>query len=246
MPDWEKDSPQLRANLTEILAEISSVADRREKPTVEAARHWQALAMRNLEVREKRFVGAFRGERGLENVNVRVGANYGVDPADVGEALELFEAKLQMLVAELDAVLPSGQALNPDHWQPSLIFARGHIPSGCESIHLPMATDEQRGCGQISWRCVTGCHRLSGCVRGRTQVTDRLASKRCRVTGSQRRRCFTDCSKIFWRNIDSGKPTTGASFYLAEQARIVSNPQNSTISYYHRGRPCQSPRCWPE
>lgn len=114
MPDWEKDSPQLRANLTEILAEISSVADRREKPTVEAARHWQALAMRNLEVREKRFVGAFRGERGLENVNVRVGANYGVDPADVGEALELFEAKLQMLVAELDAVLPSGQALNPD------------------------------------------------------------------------------------------------------------------------------------
>lgn len=113
MPDWEKDSPQLRANLTEILAEISSVADRREKPTVEAARHWQALAMRNLEVREKRFVGAFRGERGLENVNVRVGANYGVDPADVGEALEQFEAKLQMLVAELDAV-SSGQALNPD------------------------------------------------------------------------------------------------------------------------------------
>jgi Fic family protein len=113
VPDWEKDSPQLRANLTEILAEISSVADRREKPTVEAARHWQALAMRNLEVREKRFVGAFRGERGLENVNVRVGANYGVDPADVGEALEQFEAKLQMLVAELDAV-SSGQALNPD------------------------------------------------------------------------------------------------------------------------------------
>jgi len=70
--------------------------------------------MRNLEVREARFVGAFRGEPSLENIAVRVGSNYGVDPADVGEALEQFEAKLQMLVAELDAVLPSGQTLNPD------------------------------------------------------------------------------------------------------------------------------------
>ncbi len=113
-PDWEKDSPQLRANLAEILAEIAAAADQREKPTVETTRRWQALAMRNLEVREARFIGAFRGEPGLENVAVRVGSNYGVDPADVGEALEQFEAKLQMLVAELDAVLPSGQALNSD------------------------------------------------------------------------------------------------------------------------------------
>jgi hypothetical protein len=113
-PDWEKDSPQLRANLAEILEGIAAAANQRVKPTVEIARHWQAIAMRNLEVREARFTGAFRGEPGLENVNVRVGVNYGIDPADVGEALEQFEAKLQMLVAELDTVLPSGQALNPD------------------------------------------------------------------------------------------------------------------------------------
>ncbi|HSK44049.1 MAG TPA: Fic family protein [Candidatus Binatia bacterium] len=114
MPNWDEDSPQLRANLTQILEEIAAAAEQRKKPTVEAARRWQAIAMRNLEVREARFVGAFRGEPGLENVNVRVGANYGVDPADVGEALKQFEAKLQMLVAELDAVLPAGQALNSD------------------------------------------------------------------------------------------------------------------------------------
>lgn len=114
MPDCEKDSPQLRANLTEILAEIAAEADRREKPTVETARRWQALAMRNLEVRDARFIGAFRGEPGLENINVRVGTNYGVDPTDVSEALKQFEEKLQMLVAELDADLPSGQKLNAD------------------------------------------------------------------------------------------------------------------------------------
>jgi Fic/DOC family protein len=114
-PDWEKDSPQLRANLAEILEEIAAAAaDQRKKPTVEAARRWQALAMRNLEVSEPRFIGAFRGEPGLENINVRVGANYGVDPADVSHALKQFEAKLQMLVTELDAELPSGHTPNAD------------------------------------------------------------------------------------------------------------------------------------
>lgn len=114
MPDWEQDSPQLRANLTQILEEITAAAQQREKPTVEAARRWQAIAMRKLEVREARFVGAFRGEPGLEKVKVRVGANYGVDPGDIAEALNQFEAKLQMLVAELDAVLPSGRKPNAD------------------------------------------------------------------------------------------------------------------------------------
>lgn len=114
MPNWDEDSPELKANLTQILEEIAAAANQRKKPTVETARYWHAIAMRNLEVREARFVGAFRGESGLENVNVRVGANYGVDPPDVGEALKQFEAKLQMLVAELDAVLPSGQKLNSD------------------------------------------------------------------------------------------------------------------------------------
>lgn len=114
MPDWDKDSPQLRANLIQILEEIATAAKQRDKPTVEAARRWQALAMRNLEVHDVRFVGAFRGEPRLENINVRIAANYGVDPADVAESLKQFEAKLQMLVAELDAELPPGEQPNGD------------------------------------------------------------------------------------------------------------------------------------
>ena len=114
MPNWDEDSPQLRSNLAQILEEIAAAASQRRNPRAEAARRWQVLAMRDLEVADARFVGAFRGEPGLENVNVRVGTNYGVDPADVGEALKQFEAKLQMLVAELDAVLPPGQEPNAD------------------------------------------------------------------------------------------------------------------------------------
>jgi hypothetical protein len=70
------------------------------------------LVMSNLKVPDARFVGAFRGEPGLENVQIRVGELYGVDAVEVGGALASFEAKLQGLVRELDAMLPSGQ--NPD------------------------------------------------------------------------------------------------------------------------------------
>lgn len=114
MPDWDRDNEQLRANLAQILGEIAGAAQDREMPTVEAARHWQTSAMQGLEAQDKRFVGAFRGEPGLENVAVRVGPNYGVDPADVADSLNQFEAKLQALVAELDGVLPPGQEPNAD------------------------------------------------------------------------------------------------------------------------------------
>jgi Fic/DOC family len=114
VPDWDEDSQQLRANLSQVLEEIVAAAQQREKPTLEAARRWHTIAMRSLEVADARFVGAFRGEPGLENVTVRVGANYGVDPADVAESLQQFEAKLQVLVAELDGELPAGQAPNAD------------------------------------------------------------------------------------------------------------------------------------
>lgn len=114
MPDWDKDSPQLRANLAQILAGIAAAAQQREKPTVEAARRWQGIAMQDLEVSDPRFVGASRGEPGLEYIAVRIGANYGVDPADVAESLKQFEAKLQTLVAELDSMLPPGEEPDTD------------------------------------------------------------------------------------------------------------------------------------
>jgi hypothetical protein len=61
-----------------------------------------------------RFVDAFRGERGLERVQERVGSNFGVDSAEVAEELTRFEAKLQTSVAELDALLPIGQEPDVD------------------------------------------------------------------------------------------------------------------------------------
>jgi hypothetical protein len=109
VPNWDEDSPQLRENLAKILTEIVRDAELREPPSRETAREWQALFMKGLDVPDARFTGAYRGEPGLEHTAVRVGTNYGVVPSKVSEALKQFEAKLQALIAELDALLPIGQ-----------------------------------------------------------------------------------------------------------------------------------------
>jgi len=112
VPNWDEDSPQLRKNLAPILQEIARSASQRRIPTLEAARRWQTLAMEDLDAPDSRFVGAFRGEPGLEKVQVKVGSNFGVNSAKVAEELARFETKLQELVARLDALLPIG--LEPD------------------------------------------------------------------------------------------------------------------------------------
>jgi Fic family protein len=114
VPSWDGDSPQLRQNLTQVLSEIVRAAQRREYLTPASARRWQSLVMKDLTVPDPRFVGAFRGEPGLEQVQVRVGAEYGVDAAEVAVALEHFERKLHALVAELDSMLPAGQEADAD------------------------------------------------------------------------------------------------------------------------------------
>ena len=114
MPNWDEDSPQLRENLARVLEEIVQAAEQRETPTLEAARRWQIIVMQGLDVPDSRFVGAFRGEPGVENVQLRVRANYGVDSAKVAEELKRFEAKVQTLAAELDALLPIGQEPDAD------------------------------------------------------------------------------------------------------------------------------------
>jgi hypothetical protein len=109
VPDWDKDSPRLRENLARVLEEIHRAAERRETPTLKAAKRWHTRVMAGLDVPNRRVVGAFRGESGLENLQVRIGAKYGAQPAHVGRELARFEAKLQTLVAEMDMLLPAGR-----------------------------------------------------------------------------------------------------------------------------------------
>lgn len=110
-PDWDDDSPELRETLTKLLESVEEDARRRVKPTVEAARRWQSEMMRGLEAKPE-YVGAFRGEPGLEWVQVRVGALYGVASDEVSSALHDFEQRLQSAVALLDEAIAPGAEPN--------------------------------------------------------------------------------------------------------------------------------------
>jgi hypothetical protein len=102
MADWNSDSPELHDNLTQILRRIRQGARRRDSPTIEDARHWQAEIMQGLQVPDPIFVGAFRGEIGLENIQVRIAGRYGVAAPEVAAALVQFEQVLQRVIRHLD------------------------------------------------------------------------------------------------------------------------------------------------
>jgi len=70
--------------------------------------------MQGLDVADAKYVGSFRGEPGLENIQVRIGSHYGVPPGRVAEELGKFEVKLQAAVALLDETLPAGKQLTAD------------------------------------------------------------------------------------------------------------------------------------
>lgn len=114
MPSWDEDSPELRRNLSKVFDEVVRSAQRREFPTLASAKGWQSQLMKNLTVPDACFVGAFRGEPGLEKIQVRIGVHYGVDAAEVAEELAGFERKLHALLRELDAMLPTGQEPDAD------------------------------------------------------------------------------------------------------------------------------------
>ncbi|HEV2963708.1 MAG TPA: Fic family protein [Candidatus Angelobacter sp.] len=114
MPNWDEDSPKLRENLGRVLKEIARSAEHRETPTLDAAKRWQKLLMEDLDMGTPRFACAFRGEQGLKDVQVRVGANYGVNAARVAKELTRFEQKLQTIVVQMDVLLPNRQEPDAD------------------------------------------------------------------------------------------------------------------------------------
>lgn len=108
MPDWDEDSPQLRTNLARVLEQVEADAGQRKPPTLAAVRSWRSETMRDLRVPDPKYVGAFRGEAGLEDVQIRVDDRWGVAAPEVAEALRVFEQRLQSVVAYLDRLVPVG------------------------------------------------------------------------------------------------------------------------------------------
>lgn len=114
MPDWDEDSPKLRKNLAHVLGTLRRSAKERTPPSIEQAREWQRLFMDGLDADDAKYVGAFRGEPGLENVQARIGTQYGVPAASVTEELREFQVTLQKGIGSLDEILLPGHVLTAD------------------------------------------------------------------------------------------------------------------------------------
>ena len=114
MADWDADSRQLHDNLAQLLRRIRQDARRRDSPTVEDARRWHSELMRNLQVPDPKFVGAFRGEAGLGDIQVRIAGRYRVPAPAVATELAHFEQILQQVIGRLDEWIPRDAELDTD------------------------------------------------------------------------------------------------------------------------------------
>jgi hypothetical protein len=114
MPDWDDDSPQLRANLAEVFERVRDEALRRAPLTVEAARGWQRHILKGLDLPEPGLSGRFRGEPGLEGYDVEVGGLPGVQASEVGTELAAFDRKLQQALSALDRAIAPAEVPSAD------------------------------------------------------------------------------------------------------------------------------------
>ena len=106
MADWDAVSAHLERNLLHVLEAIRQGARRREPVSVATARDWHAATLRGLSVSDPLYVGRFRGEAGLEKVQVHVGGRFGVAAREVATSLAAFERTLQPVIARLDVLIP--------------------------------------------------------------------------------------------------------------------------------------------
>lgn len=114
MLDWDVDSPVLGQNLASLLRQVRDESRRRDKPSLDLARSWHQKIMKGLAVPNPAMVGGFRGEAGLDDIEVRIGRHRGIAPANVARALSEYEHRLQRAVHRLDELIPPQAELSGD------------------------------------------------------------------------------------------------------------------------------------
>lgn len=114
MPNWDEDSPELRENLRAVLQDIRDTARQRQPLTLKVIRGWHTDTMRGLASPDKKRIGQFRGEPGLEKLEVSIGSHPGTRADQVATELEDFSLRLSRIVSRLDDVISSEAELTAD------------------------------------------------------------------------------------------------------------------------------------
>jgi Fic family protein len=119
-PDWDADSPRLRANLEKVLGDIVARSTTRPLPSLSMAKAWHRAVMTGLAVPQRAYVGKFRGKGALRYVMVRITdakdgrVYYGTPPEMVEGALQGFIGKLAAAASHLDSAIPVDATLSDD------------------------------------------------------------------------------------------------------------------------------------
>lgn len=114
MADWDQDSPQLRKNLRAVLAGIRNAARQRNALSLEQFRAWHCDMMKGLTAPKAAWVGRYRGEKGLESIEVSIGTHSGSPAKEVASELASFHSRLVLLLSRLDQAIAADAELTAD------------------------------------------------------------------------------------------------------------------------------------
>ena len=89
MADWDEDSPRLQRNLKTLLLSARKQTTRREPITLDQIKAWHREMLFGLTSPNPEWVGTFRGELGLETIEVKIGNHFGVSAGEVATTLVL-------------------------------------------------------------------------------------------------------------------------------------------------------------
>jgi len=111
MADWEEDSARLQRNLVQVATAARDHARTRKMPTAALAKQWHRAMLRGLSLPPlavPAFIGHYRGERGLEDIQVQVGEFLGVAPGEVKGQLNAFFERFSQALSLVDGKIPAG------------------------------------------------------------------------------------------------------------------------------------------
>lgn len=114
MADWDEESPRLRDNLRAVLRDIRDEAYQRAPLNLEELRNWHRRIMSGLHTPNLSWIGRFRGEKGLDNLGVRVGRHRGTAASQVANELTEFEQRLVRVIEHMDSMIAPGSELSTD------------------------------------------------------------------------------------------------------------------------------------
>lgn len=143
MADWDEDSKTLDRNLEAAYVAATESATLRGHADAALVKTWHSIMMFGLQVPDPKYVGAFRGEKGLELVQVWVGRCPGSPPDKVGDEICRFLEDSNQTLAILDRAIPVGTLPDTEEKLSAVLRAAALVHARWVQIH-PFANGNGR------------------------------------------------------------------------------------------------------